>query len=78
MVARIGFRTQRLLLGRYLVDILVNQAPIVIEADGMIHTHPRTEPRTRDAMLTSSRPDTGCSGSPARRSTPTPWPASRG
>ena len=53
MVARIGFRTQRLLLGRYLVDILVNQAPIVIEADGMIHTHPRNQAKDalRDAAL---------------------------
>ena len=53
MVARIGFRTQRLLLGRYLVDILINQAPIVIEADGMIHTHPRNKAKDalRDAAL---------------------------
>jgi len=56
MVARIGFRTQRLLLGRYLVDILINQAPIVIEADGMIHTHPHNRARDarRDAALSEA------------------------
>lgn len=56
MVARIGFRTQRLLLGRYLVDILIHQAPIVIEADGMIHTHPqnRAKDALRDIALTEA------------------------
>jgi very-short-patch-repair endonuclease/DNA-directed RNA polymerase subunit RPC12/RpoP len=56
MVARIGFRTQRLLLGRYLVDILIDQAPIVIEADGMIHTHPRNKAKDalRDIALTGA------------------------
>jgi very-short-patch-repair endonuclease len=56
MVAQIGFRTQRLLLGRYLVDILINQAPIVIEADGMIHTNPRNRAKDalRDANLTKA------------------------
>lgn len=56
MAARIGFRTQRLLLDRYLVDILVNQAPVVIEADGMIHTHPknRAKDALRDAALTEA------------------------
>ncbi len=33
----IGFSTHSLLLGRYLVDIEVNQAPIIIEADGAQH-----------------------------------------
>jgi very-short-patch-repair endonuclease len=57
MVARIGFRTQRLLLGRYLVDILINQAPIVIEADGMIHTHPKN--RAKDALRDAALREAG-------------------
>jgi very-short-patch-repair endonuclease/ribosomal protein L37AE/L43A len=56
MAAGIGFRTQRLLLDHYLVDILINQAPIVIEADGMIHTHPLNAAKDvrRDAALTEA------------------------
>src|ERR1035437_10057898 len=34
MAAGIGFTTQRRLVGRYVVDISVHQAPVVIEADG--------------------------------------------
>jgi very-short-patch-repair endonuclease len=37
MAAGIGFTTQKRLVGRYVVDISVHQAPIVIEADGMRH-----------------------------------------
>jgi very-short-patch-repair endonuclease/alpha-D-ribose 1-methylphosphonate 5-triphosphate synthase subunit PhnG len=37
MEAGIGFSTQRRVVGRYVVDILVNQAPVVIEADGVRH-----------------------------------------
>ena len=33
----IGFRTHKRLVGRYVVDIVLDQAPIVIEADGVIH-----------------------------------------
>jgi very-short-patch-repair endonuclease len=49
----IGFRTQKLLLGRHLVDILVNQAPIVIEADGIQHQlrDNAAKDRQRDAEL---------------------------
>lgn len=35
----ISFSTQRELLGRYVVDILVTQKPVVIEADGNMHLH---------------------------------------
>jgi very-short-patch-repair endonuclease len=38
MEAGIGFTAQSLLLERYLVDIEIRQAPIVIEADGAQHT----------------------------------------
>ena len=38
MAAGIGFTTQSVLLSRYLVDIELHQAPIVIEADGAQHT----------------------------------------
>lgn len=37
--AGISFSTQRQLLGRYVVDILVTQKPVVIEADGNMHLH---------------------------------------
>lgn len=57
MVAGIGFRTQRLLLDHYLVDILINQVPIVIEADGMIHTHPLN--RAKDALRDTALTDAG-------------------
>lgn len=49
MEAGIGFSTQRRLVGRYVVDILVSQAPVVIEADGVRHrVHP--ENQQRDAI----------------------------
>jgi very-short-patch-repair endonuclease len=55
-VARIGFRTQRLLLDHYLVDILINQAPVVIEADGAVHRFPlqMAKDELRDAALTEA------------------------
>ena len=37
MEAGIGFSTQRRLVGRYVVDICINQAPVVMEADGVLH-----------------------------------------
>lgn len=37
MGAGIGFRTQARVVGRYVVDILIHQAPVVIEADGVRH-----------------------------------------
>jgi very-short-patch-repair endonuclease len=53
MKAGIGFSTQRVLRGLYCVDILIQQAPVVIEADGSRHN---MEPRKsmdaeRDADL---------------------------
>lgn len=37
MAAGIGFATQKRLVGRYVVDISIRQAPVVIEADGARH-----------------------------------------
>src|SRR5215469_8374080 len=37
MVAGIGFSTQKRLVGRYVVDMSIHQAPVVIEADGARH-----------------------------------------
>jgi very-short-patch-repair endonuclease len=37
MAAGIGFTTQKRLVGRYVVDIAIHQAPVVIEADGARH-----------------------------------------
>jgi very-short-patch-repair endonuclease len=52
-VARIGFRTQSILLGTYLVDIEIHQAPVVIEADGQVHSLPQQKAKDalRDAAL---------------------------
>jgi very-short-patch-repair endonuclease len=47
-VARIGFTTQKRLVGRYVVDISVHQAPVVIEADGIRH-RTGTQAQERDA-----------------------------
>ena len=54
--AGIGFSTQSLLLGSYLVDIELHQAPIVIEADGAIHSLPvqTANDAERDAALTEA------------------------
>lgn len=49
MAAGIGFTTQRRLVGRYVVDISVHQAPVVIEADGMRH-RAGSEVQARDAI----------------------------
>lgn len=48
MSAGIGFSTQSILLGSYLVDIEIHQAPIVIEADGATHTLPLQ--KAKDAL----------------------------
>lgn len=45
--AGISFSTQRKLLGRYVVDILITQKPVIIEADGNMHLH--ADSRVRDA-----------------------------
>lgn len=49
MAAGIGFTTQKRLVGRYVVDISVYQAPVVIEADGMRH-RAGTAAQERDAI----------------------------
>jgi very-short-patch-repair endonuclease len=56
MKAGIGFTTQSLLLDRYLVDIEIHQAPIVIEADGSQHTLriQKAKDAERDAALTAA------------------------
>ena len=56
MAAGIGFTTQSVLLGRYLVDIELHQAPIVIEADGSQHTLriQKAKDAERDAALTAA------------------------
>jgi len=48
MKAGIGFTTQALLLERYLVDIALHQALIVIEADGAQHT--LRDQKAKDAL----------------------------
>jgi len=45
----IGFTTQVRLVERYIVDIKVNQAPVVIEADGMHHISNGARDKVRDA-----------------------------
>lgn len=54
--AGIGFTTQSLLLGRYLVDIDLREARIVIEADGAQHTLPdkKLADAERDTALTAA------------------------
>ncbi|MES1975775.1 MAG: DUF559 domain-containing protein [Pseudomonadota bacterium] len=49
--AGISFSTQRVLLGRYCVDILIAQKPVVIEADGNTHLRKKAEDTARDATL---------------------------
>lgn len=49
----ISFSTQRVLLSRYCVDILIIQKPVVVEADGAFHHLPHSKVRDaeRDAAL---------------------------
>jgi very-short-patch-repair endonuclease len=56
MAAGIGFTTQSLLLERYLVDIEVHQARVIIEADGSQHQLREQKARDalRDAALTAA------------------------
>lgn len=49
--AGISFSTQRVLLGRYCVDILIAQKPVVIEADGNVHLRQKDKDARRDADL---------------------------
>lgn len=54
--AGLGFTAQSLLLGRFLVDIEIRQAPIVIEADGAQHTlrDQKAKDAQRDAALVAA------------------------
>jgi very-short-patch-repair endonuclease len=47
----ISFSTQRVLLGRYCVDILIDQAPVIIEADGALHNLRKKQDAERDDAL---------------------------
>lgn len=56
MKTGVGFSTQSLLLDRFLVDIEIHQASIVIEADGATHTLPlqKAKDAERDKALTAA------------------------
>lgn len=54
MKTGISFSTQRVLLSRYCVDILITQKPIVIEADGAHHHLRKKQDMERDAALTEA------------------------
>ena len=54
MKTGISFSTQRVLLGRYCVDILITQKPIIIEADGALHHLRKAQDAERDAALTEA------------------------
>ena len=47
----ISFSTQRVLLDRYCVDILITQRPVIIEADGAHHHLRKKQDAERDAAL---------------------------
>lgn len=54
--AGLSFTTQRRKLGRYVIDIELAQAPVIIEADGFIHRleRQRAKDQARDAALTEA------------------------
>ena len=52
--AGIGYKHQRLLLDKYLVDISIHQAPVLIEADGALHVRSKEKDAKRDAELTAA------------------------
>lgn len=54
MKTGLSFSTQRVLLGRYCVDILIDQAPVIIEADGATHHLRKKQDAERDAALTAA------------------------
>ena len=54
MKTGVSFSTQRVLLGRYCVDILIDQAPVIIEADGALHHLHKEKDAQRDAALTKA------------------------
>lgn len=47
----IGFTTQAFICGRFFADVLVNQAPVVIEADGAWHDVQKERDARRDAVM---------------------------
>ena len=49
--AGLSFSTQRVLLGRYCVDFLLHQAPVILEADGALHHLRKEQDAERDASL---------------------------
>lgn len=49
--AGIGFTTQAHVAGRFFADVLVNQAPVVIEADGHWHVLHKENDAERDALI---------------------------
>lgn len=49
--AGIGFTTQERMLDRYCVDIMINQAHVIIEADGALHYLRLEDDKRRDAEL---------------------------
>ena len=51
MKVGISFSTQRVLLGRYCVDILIDQAPVIVEADGALHHLRKENDAKRDGAL---------------------------
>jgi very-short-patch-repair endonuclease len=55
--AGIGFTAQSLLMERYLVDIELHQAPIVIEADGSQHT--LRDQKAKDALRDTALAEAG-------------------
>ena len=54
--AGIGFETQRRLLKHYVVDVLLFQVPVIVEADGAVHklAHVAAKDIRRDADLTAA------------------------
>lgn len=58
MKAGIGFTTQKRLVGRYVVDISIHQAPVIIEADGARH-HSSTHAAERDVVRDQAHEEAG-------------------
>ena len=52
--AGLGFTTQAFVCGRYWADFLLQQAPVILEADGNWHKVRQAEDARRDAILTGA------------------------
>ena len=52
--AGIGFTTQAHVAGRFFADVLVNQAPVILEADGHWHKVRKDRDEERDAIITAA------------------------